>query len=159
LNIERNNFMLYSNTLKKLLLVFIFLLLNPLLCEEKYKFEFNGSFKEKTKLLGDDSTFSYINTFGAFSDNQGNIGKYECDGIREASNIGKLINLNVLCEIIDKDLDKMWLKAKRETDREGGIGEYFIIDATGKFTNKIGTKCTYAVTFFNEIIFIKAVCK
>lgn len=144
--------------MKIILFILLFLTSNFLLSEGKYKFELNGSFKEKTIILSDKSTFSNMNTFGAFSDNQGNIGKFECYGIREAGNNKKLINLNILCEIIDKELEKIWLKARRDTDKEGGIGEYIIVDATGKFRSIIGARCTYAVTFFNEIIFVKAAC-
>ena len=130
-----------------------------ILAEEVYKFEFNGNFTENTVTLSDKSTFSSLNSYGAFSDNKGNIGKYECNGVREATNKGKLIDINVLCEVTDKDMDKLWMKAKRVTDKSGGVGSYYIIDTTGKFKILEGKFCAYAVTFFNEIIFVKAVCK
>lgn len=140
------------------LFIFFFIIFNPVFSESIYKFELNGNFTENTITLSDESTFSNIKTFGAFSDNQGNIGKYECNGIREATNKGKLIDINVLCEVTDKSLDKFWIKAKRITDKSGGVGSYYIIDTTGKFKTIEGKTCAYAVTFFNEIIFIKAVC-
>ena len=138
-----------------------FLIINfslSVFANQKYEFEMNGSFKEITKFLPDKSSFSSLNTIGAFSDNRGKIGKYECDGIREAHENDMLINLNILCEINDKDYDKFWMKAERNTDKSGGVGTYHIIEGTGKYKKVIGLKCTYAVTFFNEIIFIKAIC-
>ena len=144
--------------MKKILGFLIFIFSISIFANQKYEFELNGSFKETTKLLPDKSSFSSLNTFGAFSDNRGNIGKYECDGIREAYENGKLINLNILCEINDKDYDKFWMKAERDTDKSGGVGTYHIIEATGKYKEVIGKKCTYAITFFNEIVFIKAIC-
>ena len=144
--------------MKYLLIIFFFIVFKAIYAESIYKFELNGNFTENTIILSDNSTFSSINTFGAFSDNQGNIGKYECNGIREATSSGKLIDINVLCEVIDKGLDKFWMKAKRNSDKSGGVGNYYIIDTTGKFKKIEGKTCAYAVTFFNEIIFIKAVC-
>ena len=110
--------------MKKFLLFFIITFPLSVFASQKYEFELNGSFKENTKKLPDKSSFSSLNTFGAFSDNRGNIGKYECDGIREAFKNGKLINLNILCEINDKDYDKFWMKAERDTDKSGGVGTY-----------------------------------
>ena len=67
---------------------------------QKYEFELNGSFKEITKTLPDKSSFSSLNTFGAFSDNRGNIGKYECDGIREAFKNGDIhFNKPISCHL------------------------------------------------------------
>ena len=126
--------------------------------EEKYAFDLNGNFSEKIKVLSDSSTFSTIITNGTFTDNQGNYGKYSCNGIREANNEGKLINLNVLCEILDKDLYKFWMKARRYTDKSGGVGYYTIVDATGPHKNKIGLECTYAITSFKDVLLIKAIC-
>ncbi len=126
--------------------------------EEKYAFDLNGNFSEEIKVLSDSSTFSTIITNGTFTDNQGNYGKYSCNGIREANNEGKLINLNVLCEILDKDLYKFWMKARRYTDKSGGVGYYTIVDATGPHKNKIGLECTYAITSFKDVLLIKAIC-
>ena len=163
LSLEKNNYIPYiiiklNYFMKKILGFLIFIFSISIFANQKYEFEMNGSFKETTKLLPDKSSFSSINTFGAFSDNQGNIGKYECDGIREAHENGKLINLNVLCEINDKDYDKFWMKAERDTDKSGGVGTYHIIEGIGKYKEVIGKKCTYAITFFDEIVFIKAIC-
>ncbi|MDA9558390.1 hypothetical protein N9R86_00280 [Alphaproteobacteria bacterium] len=145
--------------MKYFLCIIFFLTHNNIIAESMYKFEFNGNFTENTVLLSDKSSFSSLKSFGAFSDNQGNIGKYQCNGVREASSNGKLIDINVLCEVTDKGLDKIWMKAKRVTDKSGGVGNYHIIDTTGKFKNLKGKICAYAVTFFNEIIFVKAGCK
>ena len=145
--------------MKYCFLIFFIVFIKQAFSESTYKFELNGNFTENTVLLSDKSTFSSIKSFGAFSDNQGNIGKYQCNGVREATSKGKLIDINVLCAVTDKGLDKFWFKAKRSTDKSGGVGTYHIIDTTGKFKNLKGKICAYAVTFFNEIIFVKAGCK
>ena len=145
--------------MKYCFLIFFIVFIKQAFSESTYKFELNGNFTENTVLLSDKSTFSSIKSFGAFSDNQGNIGKYQCNGVREATSKGKLIDINVLCEVTDKGLDKIWMKAKRVTDKLGGVGSYHIIDTTGKFKKLKGKTCAYAVTFFSEIIFVKAACK
>ena len=33
-----------------------------------------------------------------------------------------------------------------------------LIVGTGKYKEVVGKKCTYAITFFDEIVFIKAIC-
>ena len=130
--------------MKYCFLIFFIVFIKHAFSESIYKFELNGNFTENTVLLSDKSTFSSLKSFGAFSDNQGNIGKYQCNGIREATSKGKLIDINVLCEV---------------TDKSGGVGSYHIIDTTGKFKKLKGKTCAYAVTFFSEIIFVKAACK
>ncbi len=144
--------------MKKFLFFMIMTVHLSVFASQKYEFELNGSFKEITKTLPDKSSFSSLNTFGAFSDNRGNKGKYECDRIREAFKNGKFINLNILCEINDKDYDKFWMKAERDTDKSGGVGTNHIIEGTGKYKEVIGKKYTYAITFFDEIVFIRAIC-
>ena len=126
--------------------------------KEKYSFNLNGNFSVNLKALPDGSTFETIYSKGAFVDNLGNYGKYDCNGIREANQNGKLINLNVLCEVLDKDGEQMWFKGKRHTDKIGGIGYYTILDGTGSHKEKVGLVCTYAVTFFEDIILVKVIC-
>ena len=71
--------------MKYCLLVFFTFIVKSALAESTYKFELNGNFTENTVLLSDKSTFSSLKSMGAFSDNQGNIGSYQCNGVREAS--------------------------------------------------------------------------
>ncbi len=141
------------------ILFLLFLLFNQnIYAKDNYEFNLNGNYSENIKTLSDGSTFSTILIKGAFIDNLGNYGKYDCNGIREANSDNKLVNLNVLCEILDKDHDKMWLRARRDTDKFGGVGQFAILDATGKHISKIGLTCTYAVTLFEDAIIIKAKC-
>jgi hypothetical protein len=37
-----------------------------------------------------------------------------------------LIKLNILCEINDKNYDKFWMIAERDTDKSGRVGIYFV---------------------------------
>ena len=58
-----------------------------------------------------------------------------------------MINLNILCEINDKDYDKFWMKAERDTDKSGGVGTYHIIEGTGKYKEVIGKNAHMPLLF------------
>ena len=62
--------------MKCYLFICFLIFIKPIFAEEVYKFEFNGNFTENTVTLSDKSTFSSLNSYGAFSDNKGNIEKY-----------------------------------------------------------------------------------
>ena len=59
--------------MKYCFLIFFIVFNNQAFSESIFKFELNGNFTENTVLLPDKSTFSSLKSFGAFSDNQGNI--------------------------------------------------------------------------------------
>ena len=70
------------------------------------------------------------------------------------------MELNNMCESIDKNQYKTWSLFKRSGPLESGVGVYEIVDTT--LPNRelfIGMKCTYAIKYMDEINFTKSKCK
>ena len=117
------------------------------------------SFDEKIFTLKDNSIFSIINASGVWKDSNADFGPVECRGVREASKNKKLLNLNVVCEQINAAGDKLWLRAIRNTDVDGGVGIWKVLDGTGKFTIYKDYVCAYAVSFASNVYYVKANCR
>ena len=78
--------------MKIFILIFILFLQNAI-SQENYKFTVMGnSLKNKNIKLPDKSIFNMFESKGAFTDNQGNIGDFEGQGVRKTNNKGVLIN-------------------------------------------------------------------
>ena len=117
------------------------------------------SFDEKIFILKDKSIFSILNASGVWKDSNAEFGPVECRGVREANKNKKLLNLNVVCEQKNANGDKLWIRATRNTDVEGGVGIWKILDGTGKFATYKNYECTYAVSFTSNVYYVKANCR
>ena len=128
------------------------------ICED-YIIEHQMSFNEKIFTLKDKSIFSIFNATGVWKDSKADFGPVECRGVREANKNKKLLNLNIVCEQMNATGDKLWIRATRNTDADGGVGMWKILDGTGKFAVYKNYNCTYAVSFASNVYYVKANCK
>ena len=109
--------------------------------------------------LYEEGKFSSFSSEGTWTNNFGNYGKSSCMGIIRFLSDGN-IELNNMCEGIDKKGFKTWSLYKRKGPLDSGVGTYEIVDAT--LPNRklfIGLKCTYAIRYMEEINFVKSKCK
>ena len=103
--------------------------------------------------------FSSFTSEGTWTNNFGNYGKSSCMGIVRFLSDGN-IELNNMCEGIDKKGFKTWSLYKRKGPLDSGVGTYEIVDTTLPNRNLfIGLKCTYAIRYMQEINFVKSKCK
>ena len=113
----------------------------------------------KSFKLSNGSEFSTFESKGSWTDNFGNYGRSKCMGVvRFLSNNN--MELNNMCESIDKNQYKTWSLFKRSGPLDSGVGVYEIVDTT--LPNRklfIGMKCTYAIKYMDEINFTKSKCK
>jgi len=144
--------------MKYFLILVFFSIYKVSICEE-YIIEHQMSFDEKIFTLKDGSIFSIINASGVWKDSNADFGPVKCRGVREANKNKKLLNLNVVCEQINSIGDKLWLRAIRDTDVDGGVGIWKVLDGTGKFTVYKDYECAYAVSFASNVYYVKANCK
>ena len=109
--------------------------------------------------LSNKNKFSSFEVSGSWTDNYGNYGLNSCMGIIN-KNL-KNIELNFMCERVDKNGYKIWSLNKRISGiKESGVGSYEIVDATiPKKELFIGKKCTYAVKYLENTNFYKSKCK
>ena len=72
--------------MKIFILIFIFFLQNAI-SQDNYKFTIMGNnLKNSNIKLPDKSIFNMFESKGAFTDNQGNIGDFEAQGVRKTNN-------------------------------------------------------------------------
>ena len=88
----------------------------------------------------------------------GDYGKGTCMGsiFRDEKNFF----LDIFCEEIDQNKEKFWTRVKRGLgDEESGAGNIEYVGGTGKYIDLIGTKCKYAVTYYDKNLnFSKSKC-
>tara|TARA_A100001011_G_C14099377_1_gene752107 strand:- start:428 stop:886 length:459 start_codon:yes stop_codon:yes gene_type:complete len=136
-------------------------LINFTQAEGFYEYTITILWKQDSFKIADGSSFhSFTLNEGYFYDNQGSSGDVSSRGIRETGPKGNLINLNIFCQITEKNDDQFWARSHRkDTDLEGGAGQIKILSSTGKFTNLINAFCTYAVAFTKKSDMQKTKCK
>ena len=71
------------------------------------------------------------------------------------------VELNVYCDAYDNEGDTFGLNLYRSSDMNAGIGTATYIKTSGKYTKLKGKKCTYAITYLNDVSkgFYKHICK
>ena len=69
-------------------------------------------------------------------------------------------DLDLTCEFIDQENEKMWASLIRKTeDIDAGIGKMYIPGGTGKWEYLSSSLCTYAVKINKSFYFASTVCK
>ena len=129
--------------------------------DAKKELNITGSSKTIIKSfdLHKEGKFSSFSSEGTWTNNFGNYGRSKCMGVvRFLSNNN--MELNNMCESIDKNQYKIWSLFKRSGPLDSGVGTYEIIDTTLPYRKLfIGTKCTYAIRYMDEINFSESKCK
>ena len=96
---------------------------------------------------------------GSREDNLGNYGLSKCMGT-VTTMPNNAINLNIMCESMDKNGHKSWSAVKRSgSSMAGGIGYSEIVDSTAPYKDLfIGTRCKYATNYLTNVSFTITKC-
>ena len=96
---------------------------------------------------------------GSREDNLGNYGLSKCMGT-VTTMPNNDINLNIMCESMDKNGHKSWSAVKRSgSSMAGGIGYSEIVDSTAPYKDLfIGTRCKYATNYLTNVSFTITKC-
>ena len=112
---------------------------------------------EKSFDLGNGKKFSNLYFEGTWTNNLGNYGRNECIGT--VSHLTNNIDLNIMCESVDKNNNKEWSLLTREGEMISGIGISTVVETTASYKkNYVGTKCTYATTYLDDVNFTISKC-
>ena len=113
----------------------------------------------KTFNLKNGINFSSFTSEGSWENNLGNYGINKCLGTVKKMPSYE-INLNIMCEFTDKNGYKTWSVLKRSSSNmESGVGYAEIIDSTVPHKELwIGTKCTYATNYLEDVNFTIQKC-
>ena len=113
----------------------------------------------KTYDLPNGNKFSIYEGEGTWTDNYGNYGINSCRGVVKTDDLNK-IDLEIICEGLDKNDFKSWSRTKRVSDNfEQGVGVNEYIEGTGVWKRLKGLKCKYATSYKNNVSFTIEKCK
>ena len=122
------------------------------------KIEGSGRGKEyEIMQLKNKSKVVLYKTEGNFKTDLDLYGSTDCLGVFKK--INNAADLDLTCEFVDQNNNKMWANLIRKTeDIDAGVGRMFIIGGTGDWNYLKGTSCKYAVTLNNSIWFTSTIC-
>ena len=123
------------------------------------KIEGSGRGKEyEVMQFENNSKVVLYKTEGNFKTDLDLYGSADCLGVFKK--INNAADLDLTCEFVDQNNNKMWATLIRQTeDIDAGVGRMFVIGGTGKWNYLKGTSCKYAVTLNNSIWFTSTICK
>ena len=116
-------------------------------------FASNESFK-----LEDSSKILHYKNKGTWEDTMGNFGTQTCFGLVLLEKNNNIISMEIYCEAQDQDNDKFYTKVTRDSSLDAGVGEYVLIDGSGKWKSMINSKCKYAVKYKEKALFVTSKC-
>ena len=148
-----------DHMIKILLLTSIFNIVSSQLYAEEFTTEVSANVNIDSYELPDKTKYSVYKDTHTWKNSLGDYGKGTCMGsiYRDEKNFF----LDIFCEEINQKKEKFWTRVKRGLgDEESGAGNIEYIGGTGKYVDLIGTKCKYAVTYYDKNLnFSKSKCE
>lgn len=122
------------------------------------KIEGSGRGKEyEVMQLENMSKVVLYKTEGNFKTDLDLYGSADCLGVFKK--INNAADLDLTCEFVDQNDNKMWATLIRKTeDIDAGVGRMLIFGGTGNWRYLKGTSCKYAVTLNKSIWFTSTIC-
>ena len=144
---------------KIILLITISLLLLPAKAADWLSNTYSTVINKGTMELPDGSKYSNFDQTGQGTSNLGKYVITKCTGNR-LDKKGKLVEINLFCEIEVDDGNKYWTKLNRTSgDSDAGVSKFIFLGGTNSYDKLKGKQCTYAVTYFKNKIFGSNKCK
>jgi len=143
----------------KLLIVFMFLI-----CNFSFSFDYEIQTHAKRtiiKTIPISKTEKYISFIleGTWTDNLGNYGMMEQSSFVMLNN-NSVIELDGYGKTIYQNNQETYFKGYRNRqEKDAGVGETEILNATEKLNSLIGMRCPYAVNFFKDTAYVVSKCK
>ncbi len=119
----------------------------------------SASYILDTFTYSNNGTYSIYKGEGSWTNNLGDYGHIKCMGPIEKNS--SYFKLDHIYEYINQDNEKMWHRVNREgnQDADAGVGKSIIFDATGKYREFIGIRCSYAIKYLDNKNFAHNKCK
>ena len=123
--------------------------------------DISGMVTKEELLINNKISISTFKIVSQWTDNLGHYGSSICIGFIERHTDGEIKNLQNSCERIDENGIKYWTRGERaKSQLKAGVGYSHIIDSTSPYRDElIGTKCTYAINYLNNLSFSKTKCE
>ncbi len=147
--------------MKYLYCLFILSFLNiGKLSSEELNMDLRGYIENEKMTLGQEAILNHAKLKATWHDSKGNYGKSFCFGMVLLNSKETRIEDMVYCEFLDQENEKFWTRAERTgSNQQAGIGELIFFTGTEKYSNIIGKRCVYAVSYMEDSFHTKLKCK
>ena len=142
-------------------LILFFFLFSSIVVTKDYTLKWYNFITILDNIVFDDkSIYRLVRADGSWEDNEGFYGSLKCAGPNKISPNNE-VELNAFCYAYDNQGDNFGLILYRSSDMNAGIGTATYIKTSGKYKRFEGKKCTYAVSYLNDVKkgFYKHICK
>ena len=120
--------------------------------------KYSGFASNETIKLEDSSKILHYRNKGTWEDTMGNFGTQTCFGLVLLEKNNNIISMELYCEAQDQDNDKFYTKVTRDSSLDAGVGEYVLIDGSGKWKSMVNSNCKYAVKYKEKALFVTSRC-
>ena len=125
---------------------------------KEWTLKYSGFTSNESFSLEDSSKILHYKNKGTWEDTMGNFGTQTCFGLVLLEKNNNIISMEIYCELQDQDNDKFYTKVTRDSSLDAGVGEYLLIDGSGKWKSMIKSKCKYAVKYKEKALFVTSKC-
>ena len=126
---------------------------------KEWTLKYSGFTSNESFSLEDSSKILHYKNKGTWEDTMGNFGTQSCFGLVLLKKNNNIISMEIYCEALDQDNDKFYSKFTRDSTYDAGVGEYVLIDGSGKWSSMIKSKCKYAIKYKEKALFVNSKCK
>jgi len=125
---------------------------------KEWTLKYSGFTSNESFSLEDSSKILHYKNKGTWEDTMGNFGTQTCFGLVLLEKNNNIISMEIYCELQDQDNDKFYTKVTRDSSLDAGVGEYVLIEGSGKWKSMIKSKCKYAVKYKEKALFVTSKC-
>ena len=121
--------------------------------------KYSGFASNESFSLEDSSKILHYKNKGTWEDTMGNFRTQTCFGLVLLDKNNDIISMEIYCEAQDQDNDKFYTKVTRDSSLDAGVGEYVLIDGSGKWKSMVKSKCKYAIKYKEKALFVISKCE
>jgi len=143
----------------KYLIIIYFIISNTLNAEELSWNFISMITKVHETILPSGVKYLTFKSTGGSTLNTGKYGLSSCSGFR-ADKDKKALEVRAICNTKIDDGNEIWSELRRDRGvTSAGVGKTLIVDATGPYKVLINKECTYALSYYDKLVFGKTKCK
>ena len=141
----------------KFLMLLVILFNSICFSKEAWKREASGFSETESFSFEKNKVILYKNNT-TWKDTKGNYGTSKCFGLIVSNEKQAISDYKMYCNFIDQDMHTFTHQYYRDTEFSGGVGKSVLISGDAKWTEFIGTKCTYAIDYLKKALFLVERC-
>ena len=144
--------------MKKIILIFIFLVNSNILANE-FELDTTGSSEIEGIIFNDDSKFRLYKSKGYWKASSGDYGTVKCFGTLY-NDRKQSVQFEVYCKHISQEKENFILKFFRGAGtQDSGTGQAEVIETSKKFEYLLNAECKHAITYIDKDYFALQKCK